>query len=124
MILADTSIWVDHLRSGNSHLAALLAKNLVRIHPWIVGELACGNISNRAQVLKALQLLPRLLVARDHEVLSLIETHRLMGAGIGYVDAQLVTAALAQGVRFWTRDKRLIVAISALGVLYSPAPAR
>ncbi len=122
MILVDTSIWVDHLRSGNSHLAALLGKNLVRIHPYIVGELACGNISNRAEVLKTLQLLPQLPVARDHEMLFLIERNRLMGKGIGYVDVHLVTAALAHGARLWTRDKRLMAAISDLGVLYLPAP--
>ena len=98
----------------------LLGKNSVAVHPWVAGELACGNIANRAEILMRLRKLPQVTVAREDEVLFTIERHRLMGKGIGYVDAHLVTAALAQGMRFWTRDKRLMAAIAGMGVLYSP----
>jgi predicted nucleic acid-binding protein len=123
MILADTSIWVDHLRSkkGDPRLIALLEQNVVWIHPWIVGEIACGTLSHRATVLHELQKLPQILVARDHEVLFFIERHRLMGTGIGYIDAQLLTAALARGARLWTRDKRLLAAAAGLRILHSPS---
>ena len=121
MILADTSIWVDHLRSkGDPHLIALLQQNAVWIHPWIVGEIACGYLAHRATVLRELQKLPQISVARDHEVLFLIERHRLMGRGIGYIDAHLLTAAAAQGVRLWTRDKRLLTVAAGLRILHSP----
>lgn len=123
MILADTSIWVDHLRSkkGDPHLIALLQQNTVWVHPWIVGEIACGNLAHRATILRELQKLPQIPVARDHEVLFLIEKHRLMGRGIGYIDAQLLTAALAQGAHLWTRDKRLVTIAAGLQVLHSPS---
>ena len=120
MVLVDTSIWVDHLRSGHPHLTALLIRNAVSAHPWIVGEIACGNIQNRAEVLKRLRMLPPVTVAREDEVLFFIEKHQLMGKGIGYIDAHLVAAAIAQGLKFWTRDKRLIAAVGGLGILYVP----
>ncbi len=120
MILIDTSVWINHFRIEIPGLSDLLKKRLVRMHPWIIGELACGNLANRAATLRNLQRLPQLSVARADEVLFLIERHQLMGKGIGYVDAQLITAALAEGVRFWTQDKRLSAALVGLGVLYSP----
>jgi predicted nucleic acid-binding protein len=120
MILADTSIWIDHLRcNGHPHLIVLLEKNSVWVHPWIVGEIACGNLAHRVRVLRELQKLPQLRVAREHEVLFLIERHRLMGKGIGYIDAHLLTAVLANGFRLWTRDKRLMAISAKLGILYS-----
>jgi predicted nucleic acid-binding protein len=120
MILVDTSVWIDHLRVSDPHLSTLLTKRVVRAHPWVVGELACGNIANRLGVIGNLQRLPQLPVAREHEVLFLIEHHKLMGKGIGYVDAHLITAALAAGASLWTKDKRLMGAIVNLGVQYSP----
>jgi predicted nucleic acid-binding protein len=78
MILADTSIWVDHLRSAHPHLMVLLGKNSVAVHPWVAGELACGNIANRAEILMRLRKLPQVTVAREDEVLFAIERHRLM----------------------------------------------
>lgn len=120
MILADTSVWADYFRGGNDHLSALLVRNLISMHAWIVGELACGTLPRRAKVIKDLQRLPAIPVARDHEVLFLIERHHLMGSGIGWVDAQLLTAALASGVSVWTRDKQLASAAGKLGALYSP----
>jgi predicted nucleic acid-binding protein len=124
MTLVDTSVWVDHLRrSGDPQLIALLKKNNVWTHPWIVGEIACGNLAHRARVLGELQKLPQLPVARDREVLLLIERRRLMGKGIGYIDAHLLTAAVTQGARLWTRDKRLATIAAALGILHTPSPA-
>lgn len=107
MILVDTSVWVEHLRHGLPRLATLLLEGEVLIHPWVIGELACGNLRNRSQVLELLQGLPAATVARDAEVLLLIERERLMGRGIGYVDAHLLASALLSHCRLWTQDRRL-----------------
>lgn len=109
MILVDTSVWVDHLRGADEALANLLNTAQVLSHPFVVGELACGNLRNRTEVLSLLQNLPQAPVARDAEVLFFIERHRLMECGIGYIDAHLLAAtALIGTARLWTRDKRLV----------------
>lgn len=119
MILADTSVWVDHLRAGDAELAALLNGSQVLMHPCVLGELACGNLRNRTEVLALLKDLPRAAVATDEEVLFFIERHALMGRGIGYVDAHLLAAVtLAGGARLWTRDKRLRTVADALALAY------
>ena len=107
MILVDTSVWVDHLRSGVPLLANLLQEGEVLIHPWVIGEIACGNLRNRQQVLDLLLGLPTALVASDSEVLLLIERGNLMGRGIGYVDANLLAAAKLSRSGLWTQDRRL-----------------
>ena len=107
MILVDTSVWVDHLRSGLPLLANLLQEGDVLIHPWVIGEIACGNLRNRNQVLNLLQGLPTAVVASDSEVLLLIERSNLMGRGIGYVDAHLLAAAKLSHSGLWTQDRRL-----------------
>jgi predicted nucleic acid-binding protein len=108
VILVDTSVWIDHLRARDEELAALLGRSLVLSHPFVVGELACGNLRNRAELLQMLQQLPQAKVALDAEVLFFIERNRLMGRGIGYVDAHLLAAvALGGSARLWTRDQRL-----------------
>ena len=107
MILVDTSVWVDHLRSGLPLLANLLQEGDVLIHPWVIGEIACGNLRNRNQVLNLLQGLPTAVVASDSEVLLLIERSNLMGRGIGYVDAALLAAAMLSRSGLWTQDRRL-----------------
>ena len=107
MILVDTSVWVDHLRSGLPLLANLLQEGDVLIHPWVIGEIACGNLRNRNQVLNLLQGLPTAVVASDSEVLLLIERSNLMGRGIGYVDAHLLAAAKLSRSGLWTQDRRL-----------------
>lgn len=112
MILVDTSVWVDHLRRGVPRLAALLQESAVMIHPWVIGELACSNLRNRRQVLDLLQGLPAATVARDSEVLMMIEQQQLMGRGIGYIDAHLLAAARLSGCPLWTHD-RLLAAIAA-----------
>ncbi|HEX6708004.1 MAG TPA: type II toxin-antitoxin system VapC family toxin [Albitalea sp.] len=116
MILVDTSVWVDHLRRGDARLAALLDSAAVIVHPFIVGEIACGSLSNRKTVLELLQDLPAAVVADAEEVLAFIDRHRLHGKGIGYVDVHLLAAvALTQGAKLWTRDKRLRAAAQDLG---------
>jgi len=108
MILVDTSVWVDHLRTGDAALAALLNGSRVLMHPFVLGELACGNLRNRGEVLALLKDLPQATVARDKEVLFFIERNTLMGRGIGYVDAHLLAAVVLDGsAQLWTRDKRL-----------------
>ena len=107
-VLADTSVWVEHLRAGQQALAALLDENLVVVHPFVIGELACGNLRNRGALLALLGKLPRAAVATDEEALHFIESHRLMGRGIGYVDVHLLaSAALLGDGRLWTLDRRL-----------------
>ncbi len=120
MIVVDTSIWVDHLRSEDPRLTALLTQRLVSMHAWIVGELACGAFPKRGDILRDLQRLPRIAIARDQEVLYFIDQHRQMGCGVGWVDMQILTACLASGVGLWTRDKRLLAAAATLGLLYTP----
>lgn len=108
MILVDTSIWVDHLRSGDLELGRLLQDGRVLAHPWVTGELALGHLSQRDEILGLLHNLPQANVATDVEVLTLIGNRRLSGLGIGYVDAHLLAATLlTTDARLWTRDKRL-----------------
>jgi predicted nucleic acid-binding protein len=107
VILVDTSIWIEHLRSGSPALAALLQTDLVCTHEFVIGELACGNLRNRAEVLGLLQSLSRLAVVTEEEVLFFIEQQQLMGRGIGYIDAHLLAAAVMRNARLWTKDKPL-----------------
>ena len=107
MILVDTSVWVEHLRHGLPRLATLLQDGKVLIHPWVIGELACGNLRNRQHVLELLQGLPMASVASDTEVLLLIERELLMGRGIGYIDAHLLASARLSHCRLWTQERRL-----------------
>lgn len=108
MILVDTSVWIDHLRAGDTQLAHLLKQQQVIMHPMVLGELACGNLKNRHKLIKLWQQLPSIKEARHHEVLYCLEQRQLMGKGIGYVDLCLVTATLlSPGTQLWTRDKRL-----------------
>ena len=117
MVLADTSVWVDHLRSGSPELSRLLERSLVMTHPFIVGELVLGNLANRDRVLQYLRNLPVTRVASDDEVLLLVETQRLMGRGIGWVDAHLLASALLSSpVRLFSRDRRLRQLAAELGV--------
>ncbi len=107
MVLVDTSVWISHLRDGNAELASLLNDGKVLCHPLIVGELACGNLKDRATILNFLQLLPMGIEAEHEEVLSFIENRHLMGKGIGYVDVHLIASAILMGVPLWTLDKKL-----------------
>ena len=117
MILIDTSVWIDHLRSGDDQLIALLNSNQVMGHPFVLGELACGNLQNRAEILKLMADLPQAVTASDTEVLFFIDQHELMGRGIGYVDAHLLASvSLSDAARLWTRDRRLATLADTLGI--------
>ncbi|HEX6161228.1 MAG TPA: PIN domain-containing protein [Thermoanaerobaculia bacterium] len=117
MILVDTSVWVDHFRKGVSALAQSLDDGEILMHPFVIGELACGNLKDRTEVLHLLHALPSATVADDAETLLFIEHRMLMGRGIGYVDAHLLAAvALTPDARLWTRDKRLAAVASDLGL--------
>ena len=121
MILLDTSVWVDHFHRGNSLVVKVLESGQVAVHSFVIGELACGNLKARARVVDLLQALPRLAMATDDEVLYFIERHKLMGRGIGYVDAHLLAASAIGGSLLWTRDKRLRAIATELEVAYLEA---
>ncbi|MHC4066466.1 MAG: type II toxin-antitoxin system VapC family toxin [Planctomycetota bacterium] len=116
MILVDTSVWVDHLRRGNASLAARLDAAEVLCHPFIIGELACGNLTRRKELFSLLAKLPGSVVADHDEVLTFVETTRLMGSGIGWVDAHLLASVVLSRARFWTLDRRLGDVAVSLGV--------
>ena len=107
MILVDTSVWIDHLRGGNPELARLLDQSLVLTHPFVVGELACGNLKHRTRILADLDALPRAVTATHDEVLRLIADRKLWGSGLGWIDAHLLASALLTGCGFWTLDRKL-----------------
>ena len=107
MVLVDTSVWVSHFKDRNPKLKALLMKGRVVSHPFIIGELACGNLKNRKEILSLLEALPTATTANHKEVMYFIEQHRIMGKGLGYVDVHLLASACLSKVRFWTRDKKL-----------------
>lgn len=107
MVLVDTSVWVSHFRETNGDLVELLNEGDVVCHPFIIGELACGNLANRASIIALLEALPAALVVDHEELLSFIETRKVMGKGLGYIDVHLLAAALLTGVSLWTLDKRL-----------------
>lgn len=118
MILADTSIWVEHLRHGTLGLSALLDHGEVVCHPFVVCELACGDIRNRAQVLALLRELPMVPVADDEDVVPFIERHDLMGQGLGLIDIHLLMSTLLSGARLWSIDKKLDEVAWRLGAGY------
>ena len=107
MILVDTSVWIEHLRYGTVELETVLDEGNVACHPFIIGELACGNLKNRTEILTLLRNLPVAAVANDDEVMKFIEGRQLMGKGLGYIDIHLLMSALLTGIPLWTFDKRL-----------------
>ncbi len=121
MVLVDTSVWIKHLRERDDRLSGLLNEGLVCCHPFVIGELACGNLKNRAEILSLLQALPSAETAQHEEVLAFIENNDLMGKGLGYIDVHLLASALLSDVVLWTADNRLAEAASTLGVRYSVA---
>ncbi len=118
-MLVDTSVWIDHLHHGEAELTAALQAGQVYIHPFVVGELACGNLRSRAEVLGLLQALPQIPVATDKEVLFFMDTHALIGRGIGYVDVHLLAAARLGAHVLWTRDKKLHAIAADWGLAHS-----
>jgi predicted nucleic acid-binding protein len=117
LILADTSVWIDHLHREIGALSAHLRDRQIITHPFVIGELAVGHLSQRQAVLSDLTELASTTTAADVEVMFLLERHRLFGSGISYIDAHLLTATLiTPGVRLWTRDRHLKAAALSLGV--------
>ena len=107
MILVDTSVWIEHLRRGDEKLKALLEAGQVFVHPFVLGELALGNLRQRQSILQLLHDLPHVKSASDGEVLAFIGAHAIFGLGIGFVDAHLLAATRLTNTQLWTRDKRL-----------------
>jgi predicted nucleic acid-binding protein len=107
MVLVDMSVWVAHLRHGTMGLEALLNEDQVVCHPFIIGELACGHLKNRNEILINLKALPQAILAGHAEVMQFIEIHRLRGQGLGYIDMHLLAAAILTHVPLWTLDQRL-----------------
>jgi predicted nucleic acid-binding protein len=121
LILVDTSVWIDHLRAGHPRLVTLLEHSLVLGHPWVTSELALGHLNRRNEVLGLLAHLPQATVATPAEVLALVERHELHGAGLGYVDAQLLAATLlTEDGTLWTTNKRLAAVATRLGRASQP----
>lgn len=116
MILVDTSVWIAHFRKGSSRLGELLGQALVMVHPFVIGELACGNLRNRARILSDLEALPSAVSATHEEVMRLVEDRKLWGLGIGWIDVHLLASALLSDCQFWTLDGRLARAAVAAGV--------
>ena len=122
MVLVDTSVWIDHLRSREPEMASLEDGHQIFMHPMVIGELACGNLANRNDVLRYLSRLPRIVVATDDEVLFFIEHHQLIGTGIGYIDAHLLTASVLHGsTQLWTRDRRMMTVADQLDIRFVPS---
>lgn len=119
-MLVDTSVWIDHLRRGNRSLAERLETAEVWCHPFVIGELACGDLSDRREVLSLLTALPQVAEADHEEVLTFVELNRLAGSGIGWVDAHLLASARLAGVPIWTLDKPLAAAARELKMLAAP----
>jgi predicted nucleic acid-binding protein len=122
LILVDTSVWVDHLRRGDPGLVDLLERSIVIMHPFVVGEIACGSLQSGEAILELLQDLPAAAVAEGDEVLRFIESRALHGKGIGYVDVHLLASvALTEGAQIWTRDKKLRLVAQTMGCAYQDA---
>lgn len=106
-MLVDTSVWIDHFRRPNRDLEYLLGEGLVLTHPFVIGEIACGSLSRRTQVLELLGALPTALVATSEEAHALVERHRLFGTGLGWIDIHLLASAKLGNQSLWSADRRL-----------------
>ena len=116
MILVDTSVWIQHLNKGIERLKSLLDEEQVLCHPFVVGELACGALHNRQEVLGLLSSLPQAQLVEHEEVLHLLERRRLHGRGLGWIDAHLLASAILTECTLWTFDKPLGRAAAALAI--------
>ena len=118
MILVDTSVWVDHFRQGDQSLVELLSDGQVLMHPFVRGELGLGNLKPRAEILELLSDLPHATVAEECELLHIVESRKLMGLGIGLIDAHLLASALLDTCKLHTRDKRLLAVATKLKIAW------
>jgi hypothetical protein len=121
VILVDSSVWVDHLHNSSAVLTDLLAAGQILVHPYVIGEIAMGNLRDRDRHLTDLYDLPWATVATDDEVLTLVSRHRLFGVGLGYIDAHLLASTrLTSGTALWTRDRRLLAVAERLDLAMRP----
>lgn len=125
MILVDSSVWIDHFRHAEPRLEALLVYELVSLHPFVLGELACGNLSRRTETLARLEKLPAAAVASEPQVRHLLESRRFWGTGLGWIDMHLLASATIEGLRLWTADRAVAAAAKQLGIAFpgGPGPA-
>ena len=117
MLLVDTSVWIAHLRYGDAGLIPFLEKGHVACHPFVIGELACGNLKNRTETLSLLRKLPMAVLAEHDEVMELIDSRSLMGKGLGYIDVHLLASAMLTRISFWTLDRKLAETAVMLNLL-------
>jgi predicted nucleic acid-binding protein len=115
-MLVDTSVWVDHFRHGDPELATLLERGEVECHPLIIGELACGNLSARAEILMLLRKLPETPIIEHDEALIFVDAHKLAGKGLGWIDIHLLASAKLGNTLLWSRDRRLAAEARRIGV--------
>ena len=115
-MLVDTSVWIDHFRRPNALLSERLEAGEVWTHPFVIGELACGNLSPRREILRSLEDLHSVPVVNHEEVMKLLEDRRLNGLGIGWIDMHLLAAAHVAELALWALDKRLMAAARGLGL--------
>lgn len=115
-MLVDTSVWVDHLRRGDPGLQSALLDGQVLAHPFVIGELACGQLARRADILGLLEALPAARIAAYGEALALVESQRLHGTGIGWVDVHLLASTRLSRARLWTHDRRLHTVAQRLAI--------
>jgi predicted nucleic acid-binding protein len=116
MILVDTSVWADHIRQKNDRMSTLLKDGQILIHPYVVGELALGNLHNRAVYLASFESFPPAIIARDDEFMAMIDAHQLHGTGIAYIDAHLLASSRLSFAKLWTNNKRLQLVAERFGL--------
>jgi predicted nucleic acid-binding protein len=119
VVLVDTSIWIDHFRKTSPPLVTQLEAEEVAIHPFVLGELACGNLKNRKEIIALLHALPHVTKVQDDEILMFVEKKALMGRGVGLIDIHLLAACHLDGCSLWTKDKRLLIIAGEMGIKFS-----
>ena len=119
MVLVDTSVWIDHFRVTSGSLASLLEMGEVAMHPFVLGELACGNLANPKEIIALFHALPPVRKVEDDELLLFLERRTLMGRGIGLIDVHLLASCHLDGCRLWTKDKRLRTIATGMGIEFS-----
>ena len=116
MVLVDTSVWIDHFRRKNGRLGSLLAIEEVAIHPFVLGEIACGQLTNRKEIIALLHALPHASEVGYDEILMFLERHALLGRGVGLIDVHLLGSCHLDGCTLWTKDKRLDAVANEMGI--------